>query len=278
MKSKIDLFGGTGFIGSRFKLLFPEETEVHDRNDDNPNYENILYMISTTHNYNVFDDPHKDIQTNLVKLISVLKNCRDKNITFNFVSSWFVYGDVKLPAKENALCNPRGFYSITKKCAEDLLISFCKTYKINYRIFRLANIYGGGDKGACKRKNALEYLIKEIKNNQPVNLYHGGDFTRDYIHVNDTCRAIKLIMDKGNLNEIYNIGTGEATVFRNIIEYVIKETGSLSKIYAIDSPEFHKLVQVKDTHLDISKIQNLGFRPEYNVYTGINTFLHNDKL
>lgn len=273
MENKIDLFGGTGFIGSRFKDLYPDLTYIHDRENNEPKYKDILYMISTTHNYNIFDNPQKDIETNLTKLIEVLKNCKDKDITFNFVSSWFVYGKVVLPMKEDMLCNPTGFYSITKKCAEDLLISFCKTFKINYRIIRLANVYGGGDKGACKKKNALEYLIKEIKNNQQINLYHGGDFTRDYIHVEDVCRAIKLIMDKGGLDEIYNVGTGKATTFREVIEFAIQQTNSNSIITSIQPPEFHKLVQVKDTNLNTDKLKKLGFEPQIDIYRGIKNII-----
>ena len=120
----IDLFGGTGFVGSNFYNLYKDEVYVHPRNHNVPYYKNILYMISTTDNYNVLEDPYKDINTNLIKLMDVLDNCKNKDVIFNFVSSWFVYGDTDLPAKETSYCNPKGFYSITKKCAEDLLISY----------------------------------------------------------------------------------------------------------------------------------------------------------
>ncbi len=53
---KIDLFGGTGFIGSNFNKLYEECTHVHNREDNVPIHENVLYMISTTHNYHIFDD------------------------------------------------------------------------------------------------------------------------------------------------------------------------------------------------------------------------------
>ena len=101
---KIDLFGGTGFVGSNFKKMYDDSTHVHDREDNVPIYDDILYMISTTHNYHVFDNIHKDVDTNLTKLLNVLQNCKDKNVVFNFISSWFVYGDVELPAKEESLC------------------------------------------------------------------------------------------------------------------------------------------------------------------------------
>ena len=56
---KIDLFGGTGFIGGNFRKLYPQETHVHDREDNAPIHKDVLYMISTTHNYHVFDNMYK---------------------------------------------------------------------------------------------------------------------------------------------------------------------------------------------------------------------------
>jgi len=230
-------------------------------------------MISTTDNYNVLEDPYKDINTNLIKLMDVLDNCKNKDIIFNFVSSWFVYGDTDLPAKETSYCNPKGFYSITKKCAEDLLISYCKTFDIKYRILRLANVYGNNDSGTSKKKNALTYLINRIKNNEEINLYFNGYFIRDYIHVEDACKAIKLCLDKSQVNDIYNIGNGEPIVFKDIIDYVVKQTNSKSNIIAIDQPEFHRIVQVKDMYLDTTKINRLGFKKDIDIYQGISKLL-----
>jgi nucleoside-diphosphate-sugar epimerase len=273
MSPSIDLFGGTGFVGSNFYNLYKNEVYVHPRNHNVPYYKNILYMISTTDNYNVLEDPYKDINTNLIKLMEVLDNCKNKNIVFNFISSWFIYGDTDLPAKETSYCNPKGFYSITKKCAEDLLISYCRTFNIKYRILRLANVYGGNDSGTSKKKNALTYLINRIKNHEDINLYFNGDFIRDYIHVNDACRAIKLCLEKSEVNDIYNIGNGEPIIFKDIIDYAVKQTKSKSNITPIDQPEFHKIVQVKDMYLDTTKIKNLGFEKSIDIYQGISRLL-----
>jgi nucleoside-diphosphate-sugar epimerase len=270
---KIDLFGGTGFIGSEFAHLFQQETYIHPREDATPVSDNILYMISTTDNYNIFDDLYLDINTNLIKLLNVLENCKNKNVIFNFVSSWFVYGDTELPAHEESICNPKGFYSITKKCAEDLLISFCKTFDIKYRILRLSNVYGKSDNSFSKKKNALQYLIQEIKNNNPINLYFNGEFVRDYTHVQDICQAIKLVISCGKVNEIYNIGNGDPILFKDIIYFVKEKTNSKSKLNSIDQPDFHKTVQVKDMYLDTAKLKNLGYIPKYNIFNGIETLL-----
>ena len=273
MSPSIDLFGGTGFVGSNFYNLYKDEVYIHPRNHNTPYCKNILYMISTTDNYNVLEDSCKDINTNLIKLMEVLDNCKNKDIVFNFVSSWFVYGDTDLPAKETSYCNPKGFYSITKKCAEDLLISYCRTFNIKYRILRLANVYGGNDAGISKRKNALTYLINRIKNNENVNLYFNGNFIRDYVHIDEACKSIKLCLGKVQVNDIYNIGNGEPIVFKDIIDYAVEQTKSKSNITPIDQPEFHKIVQVKDMYLDNSKIKNLGFEKSIDIYQGIGRLL-----
>ena len=99
----VNLFG-KGFICSYYSSIYP--CVVNHRNDLVPKTNNILYLISTTDNYNVKTNPYIDIETNLTTLIRVLENARQlEDIVFNFASSWFVYGDVPLNADENSYCN-----------------------------------------------------------------------------------------------------------------------------------------------------------------------------
>lgn len=277
----VNLFGGSGFIGSHYAKN--NECIVNDRNDLIPKSDSILYMISTTDNYNVLVNPYIDIDTNLTTLIRVLENCKTKkflfneNITFNFASSWFVYGDTDLPAREDSYCDPKGFYSITKRAAEQLLVSYCLTNGINYRIMRFANVVGPGDAKTSKKKNALTHLIREIKKGNEVNLYDGGEFIRDYIHVSDLCKAINLVIEKSPVNSIYNIGNSVPINFKDAISYVIMKTGSKSKINNIEQAEFHKLVQVKSMYMDCSKLKELGYKPEYDMYGILDDLIENDK-
>jgi len=270
--NKVSIFGGTGFIGSKFCEMYPDVIK-NKRDDYIPTTNNILYMISTVDNYNIHNNLHVDIDTNLKVLMNVLENLpKNEDTVFNFVSSWFVYGQNKeIPFREDySVCNPTGFYSITKHCAEQLLISFCQTFNVKYRIFRLANVLGEGDTKISKKKNALQYLIKEITENKDVELYYNGKVLRDYIYIEDVCDAIKLCMDKAPYNQIINIGNGEPYMFSDLIQKAIQYAKSSSKIIHINPTQFHNIVQVRHSYLDVTKLHSYGFKSRYDIDTIIN--------
>lgn len=275
--NNVSLFGSSGFIGSRFFELFYSDTIKIDRNEYKSKTNNILYLISTVDNYNIHKNLHIDIDTNLKVLMNVLENLdKNEDITFNFVSSWFVYGqNNEIPFREDySKCNPTGFYSITKYCAEQLLISFCKTHNIKYRIFRLANVLGEGDNKISKKKNALQFMIKEIVNNQNVDLYYGGQVLRDYIYIDDVCNAIKFCMEKAPTNEIINIGSGKPHLFLDMINKAITYSNSKSKIIHINPSKFHDIVQVRHSYLDTSKLNSYGFRCKFEMNDIIKTLVN----
>jgi len=266
---EISVFGGTGFIGSKFQEISKKKLHLVPREDRTPISDNILYMISTTDNYNVFQNVHLDVDINLTILLDVLKNLKPNQSVFNFISSWFVYGDTELPANELSYCNPKGFYSITKRCAEQLIISYCETFNIKYRILRLCNVYGPNDKGVSKKKNALQYLISQLKSNQEINLYLDGKFYRDYMHVNDVCRAIDLCLDHAPFNEIINIGSGDKIQFQYIINLAREYTSSQSKVGTMEVPVFHQKVQVPNFYMNVDKLKLLGFKQNISIEEGI---------
>jgi nucleoside-diphosphate-sugar epimerase len=265
----VSVFGATGFVGSRFCALFPELAHAESRDAESPAHDEILYLISTTHNYHVYDDLQIDIDTNLKRLMGVLERCRTRDFTLNFVSSWFVYGmQTELPAKESAVCRPQGFYAITKKCAEDLLVSFCRTFEKRYRILRLSNVYGPGDRFS-RRKNALQYMIQRLVRNEPVELYAAGTPVRDYLYVDDVCRALELCLRRAPLGEITNIGSGNPVHVGDLIHYCKDRLNSKSEIVSIDPPNFHQSVQGHDFWLDIERLEHLGFEPEVDIFAGL---------
>lgn len=266
--NNISVFGSTGFIGGKWMKLYPDISYGEQRDSVKPKYKDIIYLRATNSNYNVFSDPTLDVKTNLLLLTETLKNLTSQD-TFILISSWFVYGKNNITInKEDDICNPKGFYSITKYTQEQLVESYCKTNNIKYKILRLCNVIGG-DHGATAKKNAIEFLINQLKLNQDINIYKGDNY-RNYLHVEDVCRAIKLVIDSNSSEEIYNIGDKQSTKLIDIITYCKNRLKSTSKLNFIDAPKFHNQVQSKDFHMDTKKLENLGFKPKYKLEETLN--------
>ena len=270
--NKLSVYGATGFIGGTFCDLYPDEVIKISREGRKPESKDIIYFISTTTNSHVFKDLHIDIDTNLTVLMDVLRYLQmiqpSGEFTFNFVSSAFVYGTDVIDAKEGDPCEPGGFYSITKRCAEQLLISYCKTFNVKYRIMRIANVYGD-DKTVSAQKNVLKFLIGLMKEDKPLTLYDDGMQLRDYMHVSDICRAMKLVIEKGEINSIYNIAAGNPLPFKTIMEKARDYLGSKSEFKYVDYPEFNKVAQAYNYSVNGDKLKSLGFEPAISFDEGL---------
>ena len=284
----LNVFGGNGFVGSQFCNTTKNGYFKNYRENIGVFSPDVVYFISTVDNYNVHVDPTLDIHTNLTILVKVLDNYKayikssKQPGCFNFISSWFVYGrdsgfgEGSIGISETDLCDPKGFYSITKRCAEQLLMSYCETFNLNYRILRLANVLGPNDKKVSAKKNAVQYLLGELSENKRVDLYDSGYFYRDYIDVRDCARAIDLVINKGELNSIYNIGNGKGIIFRDIIRYARDAMDSGSEIRTIEQKEFHKKVQSsRSFFMDNSKLRGLGYRPDYDIQKTVDDIIYN---
>ena len=136
---------------------------------------------------------------------------------------------------------------------------------MRYRILRLCNVIGHGDAKATKQKNAITWMVKEIKNHNDLKVYDNGGHTRDIMHVTDVCRAIKLVMEKGKVDEIYNIGSGKQTSVKEVLDLASDMCDYRGSLISIDTPDFHKVVQgLQHFYLDTSKLNQLGFNPIYD--------------
>lgn len=259
----LSLYGGTGIIGSYFHGLFP--SLVIPRDQLHPESKRVLYLISTTDNSSFKEDPLVDVNTNLVELMRRLDACRQAGVKeFNFVSSWFVYGPSYRQPHEHVDCKPRGFYSITKHTAEQLVKEYCEEFDISYRILRLGNVYGGSDPGTPKR-NALHYLISRLKKKESVRV--SNYITRDFIHILDVCRAMALVGGLGELNSVYNIGTGKATELFTAVNHANELLGNPATIFRVNPPNNYN--QAIRFSLDCGLLNNLGFEPIFNVNQGL---------
>jgi len=272
MSKVISVYGSTGFVGSSFVLNFPLQTIRIPKNENEPLSDEVLYLISTNHNYHVFTDPHLDINTNLNKLIDVLEACRSsgRDCTFNFVSSWFVYGKkTKFPVKESDECNPEGFYSITKHAAERMVASYCNTFKMKYRILRLTNMIGENATDVSIKRNALQYMIETLFKGGDIKLYNDGSDIRDFMHISDACRAIMKCIENAPVGETINISNSEPHTIGELVRYAHNRMGRSGTITSVDPPDFHKVVQSKDMYLDNSKLLSYAYTPTIDTYRAV---------
>lgn len=264
---------GVGHIGGRYCDLYGAHPEPRDALV--PVHPDVLFTRSTVDNYwPTKGDLRRDIDTNLTHLMDVLPNVRG---TFTFTSSFFVYGfrprleEPGVALTEEAPCDPRGFYSSTKLCAEHLVRSYCEMVGRPYRILRLGNVIGN-DPRAGKQKNALEHMLRRLVQGEEVQVYV-GDCYRDILHVTDTCAAIHCCLTKGDTNTIYNVGRGQSHRMWDIVHYAAGKVGSKSRITLIDPPRFHQQVQVDSFHMSTTKLRALGWTPSMTVWESVDRIL-----
>lgn len=257
---KLSIYGGTGIIGSFFSTLY--DCEIVKREELIPQHENVLYLISTTTNST--DTPWVDTDTNLTQLMKRLCACKEAGVkTFNFVSSWFVYGNAFGVMSPKSACFPAGIYSLTKYFAEELVINFCEENDIDYRIMRLGNIYGGPDDGS-KKRNVLHYLIGKLKENEPIEVV--ANMTRDYLHIVDACRAIYAVCKSDIDYEILNIGSGISRNVADVLEEAKRIIGSSSEIVRREPYGNEESVYMA---LDCSHLIDMAFIPVIDFATGL---------
>lgn len=280
VQSKFSVFGGFGFVLGEFCSQYKGSTIRVPKIQIETESSKVIFGISTVDNYNIFDDPTLDIETNLALFMEVLDACHKKygkDLEFNLISSWFVYGSTpstqEAPLHEDSPCNPNGFYSITARTREQLLVSYCQTFGIKYRILRLANVLGAKDKKVSKKKNALQFLLDKIIHNEEVELYDNGEFYRDYIDVRDCAKAIWTIVNSDQYG-IFNVSNGISYRFRSLIEYATQYSGSKSNIWNhLHKSDFHSIVQSKNVFLSNKKLKELGYEPEYSIWQTIDKII-----
>jgi len=246
MKESILITGGLGFIGSRFAKLCIEKghnIKIIDKmtyaanpkrlHDTVPNwiefpfnkldicdvtvneltgYHYVVNFAAETHVDNSITDGRPFIRSNVEGVFNLLEQCRkmahfrDDFKKFIQISTDEVYGDIeKGESKEIDNINPSSYYSATKAAADMLVQSACRTYGLPYIITRTCNNFGPGQ----HEEKFIPKVQKCLQENKPIPVYTPGTQTREWIHVDDNCKAIYDLMISNKVNDIYNIGSGE---------------------------------------------------------------------
>jgi len=147
------------------------------------------------------------IQTNVVGTQNLIDAARQAKVPrFIYISTDEVYGPVHVGAAgENYCLNPRNPYAASKAAADHLCLAYHNTYDFPVIITRSANNYGPNQ----HPEKFIPLAITNLLSKKPIPVYGFGHQRRDWLHVEDNCRAILAVMRKGRTGEVYNIGTGE---------------------------------------------------------------------
>ena len=227
---------------------------------DEAKIDTIVNFAAETHVDNSIESSDEFIKTNINGTHTLLKMLHKYEIKkFVQISTDEVYGALSendKPFTENTPLAPNSPYSASKTSADLLCRSFYETYKYPIVITRCSNNYGSNQ----HTEKLIPKMIENIKSGKKIPIYGDGRNIRDWVHVEDHCEAIDLVLHKGKNGEVYNIG-GECEK-RNIdIANIV-----LSHLNA--STDLIEYVEDRKGHdwryaVDITKIKNeLGWYPK----------------
>ena len=246
----------------------------------------IFNLAAETHVDRSIDSPKEFINSNICGVFNLLEAIREykKKIRLIHVSTDEVYGDLKGNNRSNEKdsYNPSSPYSASKASSDHLIQSYVRTFGIDASISNCCNNYGPGQ----FPEKLIPTLIFNILNNKPLPIYGKGINSREWIYVEDHCRGLLAILEKGKKGESYNIGTGLninnlnlTKLLLNIVKNKKIKIGKKVKIKFVKDRPGHDLRYA----LNSNKIKKqLKWRPLRNFKSGLKeTFIwyyENDKF
>jgi dTDP-glucose 4,6-dehydratase len=164
-------------------------------------------------------------ETNLRGTFTLLEAARAHHIgRFIHISTDEVYGSLEAPseATEDFPLNPSSPYSASKAGSDMLARSYFTTYRVPVLITRASNNYGPYQ----FPEKLLPLMISNALEGRPLPVYGDGLQVRDWLHVDDHCRAIRAVFEKGRDGEIYNIGGSRALPNLEVVRKILTATGA----------------------------------------------------
>ena len=178
----------------------------------------IFNLAAETHVDRSIDDPSNFIKSNILGTYNLLESIlfytkkNKKKIRLLHISTDEVFGSLTKNQRSNEKFpyDPSSPYSASKAGSDHLVKAYVKTYKMDALISNCCNNYGTNQ----FPEKFIPKLIFNIINNKPLPIYGKGLNSREWIHVDDHCKALLLIFLKGKSGECYNVGSGQN--FKNI--------------------------------------------------------------
>lgn len=242
------------------------------------NINSVVHFAAQSHVQNSFDNALQYTHDNVLGTHTLLEACRKygKIKKFIHISTDEVYGESMLNENEekkheNSVLCPTNPYAATKAAAELIAKSYYHSFKMPIVITRGNNVYGPNQ----YPEKLIPLFIQQLKNNQKVTIQGDGSNVRAFLHVQDVCCAVKLILEKGIIGEVYNIGSdenSELTVLEvaKLLISKIKKTQNYDEWmeYIEDRPFNDKRYYISN-----QKLKDLGWTIKKNFEDGINELI-----
>jgi dTDP-glucose 4,6-dehydratase len=172
----------------------------------------VVHLAAESHNDNALDDPEPFIRTNVVGTYVLLEAVRRHDVRFHHVSTDEVYGDLALddPKKftEDTPYRPSSPYSAAKAGSDHLVRAWVRSFGVRATLSNCSNNYGPWQ----HVEKFIPRQVTEVLQGRRPRVYGNGLQVRDWIHVDDHCAALLLILQQGRIGETYLVGSdGERT-------------------------------------------------------------------
>lgn len=229
----------------------------------------VVNFAAESHVDRSIEDPGIFLQTNIIGTATMMDACRKYGVQrYHQVSTDEVYGDLPLDRPdlfftEETPIHTSSPYSSSKAGADLLVLAYHRTYGLPVTISRCSNNYGPYH----FPEKLIPLMIANALNDKPLPVYGEGLNVRDWLYVEDHCRAIDLIIHKGRVGEVYNVGGHNEMRNIDIVKLICKELGKPeSLITHVADRKGHDMRYA----IDPTKIHNeLGWLPETKFADGI---------
>lgn len=184
----------------------------------------VVHFAAESHVDRSIHSPAPVIETNFNGTFTLLEIARRLNIArFVHVSTDEVYGSIEAPheADENYPLRASSPYSASKAGSDLLALSYYTTYKLNVTVTRASNNYGPYQ----FPEKLIPLMISNALEDKPLPVYGDGQQVRDWLYVEDHCRAIFAVLEKGHAGEVYNIGGSCSLANLDVVKRILKATG-----------------------------------------------------
>ncbi len=229
----------------------------------------VVNFAAESHVDRSIENPEVFLDTNIKGTAVLMDACIKYGVRrFHQISTDEVYGDLpvdrpELLFTEETPLRTSSPYSSSKAAADLLVMAYHRTYGLPVTISRCSNNYGPRQ----FPEKLIPLMVFNALENKPLPVYGQGINVRDWIHVDDHCRAVDMIIHHGRDGEIYNVGGSNEVANIDIVKLICRTLGKPeSLITFVPDRKGHDLRYA----IDSSKLQNeLGWRPEVDFEAGI---------